>query len=1048
MAYRVMQEVGGATKVNLSKSGKAMLIYHILEKQKKELTFLGKSEENIDIIETAITEFKKHHITLEELKQVTQNTKDPYLKTKLVDLSKLYQAYEQAIQNQYIDQEDTLTILMSQLPKTNMFQDCNIYLDEFVGFTKQEQEIIRQLLKVAKQVNVTITTDTLRPQEQRETDLFYANKQTALTLLDIARQEYIEIEQDVILEKTMRFKHPELQQLEKNIYATKTVKYENTIEQIQLFLAMNPFSELEKVAQEIVTLVRQEGYQYKEIAIIARNLDTYSNLIKAIFKEYEIPVFLDEKKELSQNILVKHVLAITSIFAKNWSYEAMFNYIKNGLCPIEQEDIFLLENYCIKWGIRGNKWYKQEWSLADSNEELEKVETLRKTIVEPLLNFKNKLTNTKTVEDISKALYEFLIDNQVDKRLEEKIEQLEQMQELEIAKEYQLSWDTLMNVLDEIVLVLKEDTISFQDYVKVLKVGLQHSGLGKIPATCDQVLVGDVERSKTHQVRAVFMVGLNDGVFPSVHKEEGYLNDADREYLKQNGVELAKGTLEALYEDNFNTYKAFTIAEEKLYLSYISSDISGKSLRPSMLIPKLKKLFPNLKETSDVTQESAEITTKQATFSTLLHQIRNYQEKGEISSVWLYLYSLYAKDSQWKDKLETAVKGLEYSNEPVRLKKEIIQQLYPDTVQTSISRLEQYKKCEFSYFLTYGLQLSDKREFKIESLDTGSFMHDVIDNFFDQVCQRNLILKEMTKQQIEEIVENIINEKLSLTRNYIFTSTAKYQLLTKRLKKVILTSMQYIIQSLTDSDFEIFGNEVEFNKQAQYPPITITLDNGKKIELTGKIDRIDLAKNEKGNYIRIIDYKSSVKNIELNEVVAGLQLQLLTYLDAVMQHVEDAIPAGILYFNLLDPMIKATKNKTEEEIEQEIKKKFKMQGLILADVNVVKMMDKKLDKGASDIVPAYIDATQHLSPKLSNAITKEQFQDLQRYTNTLIKEIAKEILTGSIRLKPYYNMKNKKTPCQYCSYRSICNFTTHTNEYQYINATDKQTLLEQIKKES
>ncbi|MCI9001051.1 MAG: hypothetical protein HFJ26_09340 [Clostridia bacterium] len=305
----------------------------------------------------------------------------------------------------------------------------------------------------------------------------------------------------------------------------------------------------------------------------------------------------------------------------------------------------------------------------------------------------------------------------------------------------------------------------------------------------------------------------------------------------------------------------------------------------------------------------------------------------------------------------------------------------------------------------------------------------------------------MTKEEIEEIIKNIIREKLTQNRNYILGATKKYQILTKRLEKLILQAMQYIIASMVQSDFEIMGNEVEFNHKKDYPPMEITLEDGKRIEITGKIDRIDLAKGKEGDYIRIIDYKSSLKNIDLNEVVAGLQIQLLTYLDAITSKQENLIPAGVLYFNLIDPILKADRNKTDEEIEQEIKKQFKMQGLILADVNVVRMMDKTLQKGASNLIPAYLDQNQNISEARSSVVTKEQFKTLQKHIDKVIKEIAKEIYSGQIEIKPYYNQKKKKTPCDYCEYKSICNFDPNCNSYYYIPNKPKEQILEEIKED-
>lgn len=305
----------------------------------------------------------------------------------------------------------------------------------------------------------------------------------------------------------------------------------------------------------------------------------------------------------------------------------------------------------------------------------------------------------------------------------------------------------------------------------------------------------------------------------------------------------------------------------------------------------------------------------------------------------------------------------------------------------------------------------------------------------------------MTKEEIEEIIKNIIREKLTQNRNYILGATKKYQILTKRLEKLILQAMQYIIASMVQSDFEIMGNEVEFNHKKDYPPMEITLEDGKRIEITGKIDRIDLAKGKEGDYIRIIDYKSSVKNIDLNEVVAGLQIQLLTYLDAITSKQENLIPAGVLYFNLIDPILKADRNKTDEEIEQEIKKQFKMQGLILADVNVIRKMDKTLEKGASNLIPVYLDQHQNISEARSSVITKEQFKTLQKHIDKVIKEIAKEIYSGQIEIKPYYNQKKKKTPCDYCEYKSICNFDPNCNSYYYIPNKPKEQILEEIKED-
>ena len=1043
MAYRVINEVGGKTKTTLSKTGKAMLIYSILSKQKSNLTFLGKSDENVETVLNAIREFKMHGITSNTFKEEINKTNDTYLKLKLQDMSIMYEEFENTIQNKFIDENDILTILSEKIDETNMFKDTIIYIDEFLGFTYQEQKLIKKLLKICKQVNITITVDNLEESKTPETDIFYSNKQTIRKIISIAKDEKIAIEKPIFLEEIKRFKNEELKHLEQNLYATEYKKIKKNENNVELFLAMNQFSEIENIAKKIIHLVRDEKYKYEEISIITKNMDSYSNIAKVIFNKYDIPIFIDEKEDLNQNILIKYVLSIMEIFAKNWSYEAMFNYIKTPFVDLSDNEKFILENYCIRWEIKGNKWYKEDWKIADTDDEKEILNELRKKIVTPLLDFRNSLSKTKTITQITKQIYNFLLSNNINVKLYKIIEKLENQGLIEVANIYKVSWSTLINVLDEMVLTLGEDKLSFEEYIKIFKVGMKNSGLGKIPATQDEVIMGDVERSRTHRVRVVFILGLNDGVFPSVNTDEGFFNDENRKVLKEDGIELASGTLENLYEENFNIYKAFTIAEEKLYLSYASSDNSGKSLRPSMLIAKIKKIL-GVEEISDIAKENSEITTKIATFGELLNNIRKYKEQEEIDSIWYNIYDIYKEQEEWNKKLKYVQNGLQFEAKEIKLSKTTSQKLYKNVLKTSISRLEQYKKCAFSYYLKYGLKLSEKGLFKIESLDTGTFMHDVIDEFFSQVIQRDIKLKDIEEEQINQIIDSIINEKLEQNRNYIFTSSDKYKILTMRLKRVIKKSMKYIIETITQSDFNILGNELEFGQNKDFSPITIDIDDNKKVEIVGKIDRIDLAKNQEGKYIRIIDYKSSIKNIDLNEVIAGLQIQLLTYLDAVSK-TDEFIPAGVLYFNLIDPIIKADKNMQDEEIEQQIKKNFKMQGLILADVNVVRMMDNTLEQGYSKLVPAYIDSKGNLSQKLSNAVNKEEFQNLQKYMNKIIKEISKEIMGGNIDIKPYYNTKNKKTPCEYCSYKSICNFNGSVNEYNYINNLKKEEILEKIK---
>ena len=863
MAYRVLNEVGGSNKSSLSKCGKAMLIYSILSQHKSDLKFLGKTDENIDLSMRAITEFKKHKIDVATLKEEATNNEDAYLGTKLADMALIYEKFEEKISSNYIDETDLLDLLANNLANTNIVKDSIIYIDEFAGFTKQEYEVIKELVRQAKQVNITVCVDNLETDTNPDQDIYYSNKITIRKLLNLVEENELKIEKPVNLERIYRFKTEELKHLSENIYNIKSTKYEKNVENIELFLAKNEYSEIENVAKKIKKVVREEKLRYKDIAIITKDIESYSSLVRAIFNQYDIPVFIDEKRDLNQNIIIQYILAILDVLNKNFANEAVFSYIKLGFCNIENDEIFKLENYCNKWGIKQNKWKKDfiyELDNENKKQEVERLNQLRKEIINPLLKLQEEIKKEKTATGITKALYQFIIQENVDEKVLKKIQELEEINLLDLANEYKMSYQIIINILDEIINIFKDDKMTIDGYSKILKIGLKNSGLGKIPGTQDQVIFGDVERSRSHKVQAVFIIGLNDGVFPSVNKDEGFLNDADREKLKEHNIELAKGTIENLYEDNFNIYKAFTTAEKKLYLSYTSADSEGKTQRPSILLNKIKRIFPKLEEKSDVINKNYEIVNTTITYEELIENIAKLKSKEKIDDIWYEIYNYYKNQIEWNNKLQEDLEALKYTNIPKDISQENIDKLYGNTLNTSVSRLERYRSCPFSYYLEYGLNLKERETLRVQSFNTGSFMHETIDQFFEQVNEEGLNLAELEEEQIMKIVSKIIDENLNLSKNFVFTATAKYKVLVRRLKKIVSKALKYIIQTIIYSDFRIAGTEVEFSPKGEYKPIILELENGKKIEITGKIDRIDTANSEdrkilKNNRLQVISKK-------------------------------------------------------------------------------------------------------------------------------------------------------------------------------------------------
>lgn len=1021
MAYRIANEVG-AVKPQLSKAGKDMLIFDLLNKEKFNLKFLGKSEKNVDIVNRLITELKKHSVSIEDLKNA--EITNEYTCLKLNDIILLYDEYDQKICSKFIDENDSLDILTNNLDKSNLIKDSYIFIDEFLGFTKQEYNVFEKILSQAKEVTVTTLADNLNDKTNKGNDIFYFNKKYANNLKKIATSLGIKTE-DVYLRDVYRFKNDELKMLEESFSNSNAKKMENKTKNISLFVANNPYTEVEYIAKNIHNLVKKCGYSYNEIGIITEDLSLYSEDAKAVFTKYDIPIFIDEKKELNQNILIKFIISMLDIFVKNWSFDSIFNYLKIGLLDIDEEDIYLLENYCRKWGIRGNKFYNKKFEYEQLNDVQEKLESLRQKIVTPLLKFKDSVSQNKNAIQITKELYNFLIDNKINIILDEKIKSYNS---LEISDEYNTSYKLLISVLEDITTIFGNDKMTFERYKDLLEVGLNSCELGKIPATQDQVVLGDTERTRSNKLKVLFVLGINDGMFPKANRVEGFLNDNDRDYLLEVGIELAKNSVDSLFEEHLNIYRTLTTPEEKLYLSYSSSNKEGKAVRPSILIKKIKRIFPNISEDTDVIENFYSITSEKATFDDALNLYKEFLDGKDMPKEWQDILRYYYKNR--RSSFKKAISGIFYTNNSQQISDENIKKLYGNTLQTSISRLENYRKCPFSFHLTYGLKIKEKEELKIESIDTGTFMHEVIDIFFKEIDEKNINIKEIEDDEILKIVRKIVNELLGMSKYYTFTSSAKYRLLTRRLVKVVYQSICYLVYCLKYSDFTLYGHEVEFGIKGKFKTIKLEVD-GKNVEITGKIDRVDTAKLSDNQYVRIIDYKSSTRDVDLNQVAAGLQIQLITYLDAICEQTNFEA-SGILYMGLIDNVVKDAKNMSEEKIAEKIRSNFKMKGLVLADINVIKMMDKKLQNGQSDIIPVYIDKEGNISEKKSKVISKDEFIELQNQVKQIIRDISKEILKGKIDIKPY--SYQKRTGCDFCKFKTICMFNNNIkdNDYNYI----------------
>ncbi|HHY77178.1 MAG TPA: helicase-exonuclease AddAB subunit AddB [Clostridiales bacterium] len=1055
LARRVLDRVGGAARQHVNSAGKAMILYDVLENNKTNFKAFGRSAGQrgfVDRLSSMLSEFKRYNVTPDLLREAKDQVDDRYLKDKLEDLFLIFRKYEEFIHDRYIDTDDDLTILAQKMDKSQMLWDAEVWIDEFSGFTPQEYEIIKRLLKLCSRVNITLCTDCLVDREMiQDVDVFLPTKYTSSRLIEIAEELGVDIEKPVRMEGDIpwRFSHNKaMAHMEKNFFRYPYEVYREKTESLGIMSAANPYSEVEAAARQIIEFCRDKGLRYKDMAVVTKDLDGYEKLIRVIFSQYGIPFFIDKKRAVADHPLALLVLSAVSIMQKNFTYETMFRYLKTGLTGIDRSDVDLIENYVLANGIRGSQWYNQnpwtyrlnhsfeEESTQDEEAILERVNVIRQSIIEPLLMLKDGFRKNKTAREMSKCLYEFLCRIGIPERIERLIDLYSQRGELEIAEEYKQIWDVIIQVLDQIVEVMEDETIDIDTFHNLLYIGFTQHHIGLIPHSADQLLVGSVDRWRSHEIQCLFILGVNDGVFPASVKDEGMLSDKDREVLKSLGIELALDTKSKSFHEQYLLYTTLTKAGKYLRLSYPIADHEGKALRPSYVLGRLKRIFPNMLCSSNVLGPGEAmdlIGPPMPSFNYLIGFLRALMKNERDAEIWKDVYLWFMGKEEWREKLQNVTEALYYSNEEKPLAKEKVRNFYGNVYYSSVSRLERFASCPFAYYVRYGLKAKERKIMKMEAPDIGSFLHLVISKFSEALKEKGLGWRDLEPEWCQVEVSRIVEDIIEALQDLPFNRSKRYNYLKERLKKVVARSVWIIADHVKRSGFEPIAYEVAFGQTDELPALTLELPDGEKVVLTGRIDRIDVLETDKGSYVRIIDYKSGSKDFRLSDVYNGIELQLITYLSAIWEmgikgKKEPFVPAGILYFKLDDPIIKTDGKDNTENLEEKLIKEMKMRGLILADKEVITQMDKTIN-GDSLIIPVSIKKDGSLGQR-SSAATLEQFELLKEHVKRTLIKLCHQMFSGNISISPY--KRKKYISCSYCPYSSICRFEKGINRYRHI----------------
>ncbi|WAA13034.1 helicase-exonuclease AddAB subunit AddB [Fervidibacillus halotolerans] len=1081
LAWRILQETGGISRVHLNSTGLNMLIRRIINEKKGDFRIFKRTSDQlgfIDQMEKTISELKRYCITENELSEHSNRLElGTELKDKLHDMEIIYRHFERAIQDKYVGNEDYLTLLAENIGKSSSLKHATIYIDGFHSFTPQEFAVIEQLMKVAKRVTVALTVDApYRRSVPDHLELFRMTGSTYASLFEIAELNEIPIEKDIVLKEVKRFSSPSLQHLEQFFNRLPTPSF-NGKGDISIVSGANPRAEIEGVARKIISYVRDKQFQFKDIAIFVRNGQTYYELFETVFSNFDIPFYIDQKRSMLNHPLIEFIRSTLEIITGNWRYDPVFRAIKTDLLipmdePIDQwrEKMDRLENYCLAFGIQGEKWTRKErWrykkyrgldgDIPQTDEELaleKELNESRAQVSTPIIRLANRLKKAKIGKEFCHALFLYLEELEIPAKLEKMKLEAERQGNLTLGRQHEQAWNSVIDLLDQYVEILGEDQTDVKQFASVIESGLESLTFSIVPPALDQVIIADMELSRLSDVKIAFVVGLNDGILPKKYEDESIFSDEDRQMLQALGMNLAPSTKERLADEEFIAYKAFTVASDYLILTYPLADSEGKALVPSPYLKRLKDMFPDQEELffgnepNDVSQEEQleYLVNWNEAITYVTYQLQLLKKNYPIEPIWWDGYNLLINSEKKQDAMNV-FSSLFYKNQPMPLTERTAKELYGEKLQGSISRMERFNSCPFSHYLSYGLKLKEREVFRLEAPDIGELFHGALKVIGERINDSNLSWASLTQVQIQRLVREAVERLAPKLQNEILHSTNRYQYLKRKLEKVIWRATNVLSEQAKASGFSPIGMEVSFGPKGKFPPVRFRLKNGTTMELVGRIDRIDKGENERGVFLRVIDYKSSSRDINLAEVYYGLSLQMLTYLDIILRYSkqligQEADPAGVLYFHIHNPTIKVNKPLTFEEIEEEIFKRFRMDGLMLADADVIRLMDQTLESGTSKIVAAGLkkDGTLRSSSKVAS---KQDFDILRKFIHHTFQKTGNDIVEGRVDLSPY-KMKDK-TPCRFCPYKSVCQFdpTMEENQYRILSPLDGEEALELVK---
>lgn len=999
----------------ISKEDKKMILADVVLRSTDKLSIfknVSNKEGFLELIYIYIDLLRKSNFNLSMLEKIDINDKLKF--EKLNEICKIYELYQKQVESKFIDSIDEIEIFLKNISKLDL-SNTNIYFDSYNNFTEGEFEIVKKFLTLASNITISLTTDISKVEDiysNNTNDIFETSNLTYLRLLKIASACGVEVSNKIMYIKYLK-QSEDIKYLSNNIFENNRVGKKDA-SNINITLYSNTFSEIISIANIINKKVR-EGYRYKDFDIYTTDVDKYKSVITRVFFDTKIPVYINSKENIKFSKLTIYILKLLDLLKSGIKKDLILDILKLGFTDIKNEDIYEFENYILEFNI--NDYYiSKPFKFNNKNNhiyDLDKLNEIREKLVSI---YDVKINKKANANYYITYIYEHLINNNILKKYGETLEILEKSSnEFDIsnlAKEKQV-WGKICEIFNSISKVYKEN-ITFDDFIHVFKLQVKDTMVKVAPPVLDSVNLLDINLSNMKTSKIAFFIGVNEGCFPKIIEEDILFSDEDLNSLNKSGINLKETTTSKQNMALYNIYNALNSITDELYISVPTSDYSGKALRISEVINDIKRVI-NVEIEGNTVNDYGDVKlkniySKNEVLEYMLSLINSSKNIEEILTIYNYIQN----DNMYNELLS-------YKKDDDNLKDETLKIIYNDKFNTSISKLELFKKCPFSYYMKYLLKIEPRREFEISSLDIGSFMHEVLERFskylFDNnICWHELLTNDLWKEKLYDIIDEKLESNLGDKKQSIKYGILKEKLI-NTMKKVVLV----IANSFNQSEFVPFGYEIEFKEGKIFAPIKIQIDKNKTMNIIGKIDRVDTLKIEDKMYVRVVDYKSSRKDLKLEDIKEGISLQLITYLYSFIENInkekEDikkVIPAGMLYFNLSDKLVNLKDYISDEEkVKDETIKALRMKGIFLKDLKIIEKMDNKIstDKRLIDISKTTLN-----KENTNRALTEDEYDNLFNETKEILKNIGKEITDGVVKIKP-----NKKTKCcNYCNYSSIC----------------------------